>query len=165
VTGPEPDGAIDRAVEDELRRLSTAYAFAADAGDGARFAALFVEDGELVVPNFPTDLRPVVTRAGHEALARIPEALGRYDRTFHVVGGAELSVQGDEASGVVQCLAHHLIRGDDRSAGDGRAGTDVVWFIRYRDRYRDTGSGWRFVRRVLHLEWVEERPVSVLGAP
>ena len=129
-----------------------------------RFAALFVPDGELVVPDVPADLRPVITRAGHEALRRIPEALGRYERTFHVVGGSEFSVQGDEASGVVQCIAHHVMGADDRSAPDGRAGIDVVWFIRYRDRYQDAGSGWRFVRRVLHLEWVEERPVSVLGA-
>jgi hypothetical protein len=163
VSGVGPDQSTGRGHEVELRALSTAYAFAADAGDGARLAALFVPDGELVVPNFPTDLRPVVTRAGHEALGRIPEALRRYDRTFHLVGGAEFSVDGDEASGVVQCIAHHVIRGDDPPAGGGRAGTDVVWFIRYRDQYRATGSGWRFVRRVLHLEWVEERPVSVVG--
>jgi hypothetical protein len=98
-------------------------------------------------------------------LGRIPEALQRYDRTFHLVGEAEFSVEGDGASGVVQCVAHHVLRTDQPSTGDDRVATDVVWFIRYRDRYRATGSGWRFARRVLHLEWVEERPVSVLGGP
>jgi len=162
VTTMGAERSVGRSVEDELRSLSTAYAFAADAGDGARFAGLFVPDGELVVPDFPADLRPVVTRAGYEALCRIPEALQRYDRTLHLVGGAEFSVNGDGASGVVQCVAHH-VRSDDPPSDDGRAATDVVWFIRYHDRYRATGSGWRFARRVLHLEWVEERPVTVLG--
>ena len=157
------EGSVDRRVEAELRSLSVAYAFAADAGDGGRFADLFVPEGELVVPNFPTDLRPVVTRAGHEALGQIPEALQRYHRTFHLLGESEYAVHGDEATGLVQCLAHHVLGGDDRSSGDGRAGTDVVWFIRYEDLYRATGSGWRIGRRVLHLQWVEERPVTVVG--
>ena len=39
----------------------------------------------------------------------------------------------------------------------------MVWFIRYRDQYRRTGLGWKFVRRELHLQWVEEHPVRVLG--
>jgi hypothetical protein len=155
VTTKRTEGSFDRSVEAELRSLSVAYAFAADAGDGVRFAGLFVPEGELVVPNFPTDLRPVVTRAGHEALGQIPEALRRYHRTFHLLGEAEFSgpsddetgvVAGHEATGVVQCVAHHLLRSDDPSGGDGRVGTDVVWFIRYQDHYRATGSGWRFAR-------------------
>jgi hypothetical protein len=41
----------------------------------------------------------------------------------------------------------------------------MVWFIRYRDQYRRSGAGWRFVRRELHLQWVEEHPVTALGVP
>jgi hypothetical protein len=39
----------------------------------------------------------------------------------------------------------------------------MVWFIRYRDDYRRTDTGWRFVRRELHLQWVEDRPVGMVG--
>ena len=48
---------------------------------------------------------------------------------------------------------------------EGRAegGTDTVWFIRYHDTYRSTDSGWRFARRELHLQWVEERPIAAPG--
>ncbi len=168
----EDRGPDRRGDEDELRALSTAYAEAVDARDGAALAALFVADGSLVVPDYPDDLRPVITRQGHQALQRIPEGLRRYHRTFHLVGGASFDVDGDRAGGEVQCVAHHVstVGGPGPldgagPAGPARAGTDTVWFIRYRDRYRRSGPTWRFVRRQLHLQWVEEHPVALLGAP
>jgi len=152
-----------------LLALSVAYAAAADARDGDGLASLFVDDGALVVPKFPSDLRPVVTRSGHDALRQVAELLRRYQRTFHVVSNARFEVVGDEASGEVQCVAHHVTGGDQPDAagtdGSGPAGTDTVWYIRYRDRYRRSGPDWRFVRRELHLQWVEEHPVTMVGAP
>jgi hypothetical protein len=159
-------GSDRRRDEDELRALSTAYADAADARDGAAMAALFVADGSLVVPDYPNDLRPVVTRQGHEALERIPEVLRRYHRTFHLVGGTRYEVDGDRATGEVQCVAHHVTAADGSDSTEpARAGTDSVWFIRYHDQYRRSGPTWKFVRRELHLQWVEEHPVALLGAP
>ncbi len=149
--------------DEALRELSLAYAAAADARDGPALVALFVGDGELVVPKYPVDLRPVVTRSGPEALREVATMLGRYDRTFHLVAGTHFVVAGEHASGEVQCVAHHLTAAD--GADGGPAGTDMVWFIRYRDRYRHTASGWRIARRELHLQWVEEHPVSALGPP
>ncbi|HEY5096532.1 MAG TPA: nuclear transport factor 2 family protein [Acidimicrobiales bacterium] len=157
--------------EDEasLRSLSTAYAAAADARDGEGLASLFVDDGALVVPSLPSDLRPVVARRGHDALVQVAEMLRRFDRTFHLVTNHRFAVEGDAASGEVQCVAHHVSLTGDRPGGDsasaGPAGTDTVWFIRYRDRYRRSAAGWRFERRELHLQWVEEHPVALLGAP
>jgi hypothetical protein len=162
---------------DALQELSLAYAAAADARDGEALAALFVEGGALVVPRYPVDLRPVVTRSGPDALAQVAEMLGRYDRTFHLVADGRFAVEGDHAKGEVPCVAHHVMAAEGAEGGTagsgppapagppGRAGTDMVWFIRYRDQYRRTASGWRFVRRELHLQWVEEHPVSVLGVP
>ena len=163
--------------EDALRGLSLAYAAAADARDGEALVALFVEDGVLVVPKYPVDLRPVVTRSGPDALRQVAEMLGHYDRTFHIVADGRFVVEGGHASGEVQCVAHHVTAADGVEGGTGasvpsapagppgRAGTDMVWFIRYRDRYRRTASGWKFVRRELHLQWVEEHPVSAVGVP
>jgi hypothetical protein len=174
-----PDADPDRRPgrdEGALRELSLAYAAAADARDGEGLAALFVEDGALVVPRYPVDLRPVVTRSGSHALGQVAAMLGRYDRTFHVVADARFEVEGDLASGEVQCVAHHVTASAGAAQGPGPegavptppadpSGTDMVWFIRYRDRYRRTASGWRFVRRELHLQWVEEHPVSMLAGP
>jgi ketosteroid isomerase-like protein len=176
---PEPGWA-----EDELRSLSLEYAAAVDNRDGERLARLFVPDGELVVPNFPDELGPVVTRSGHRALRRVPEGLRRYDRTFHQLSNQQYAIDGGQATGQVQCVAHHISAApapaapddgapDDGDAaaesgasghgGNGTGGTDVVWFLRYHDDYRLTDEGWRIVRRELHLQWVEEHPVTVLG--
>jgi hypothetical protein len=147
---------------EELRALSTEYATAADERDGERFAGLFVEGGELVVPNLPDDPRPVLIRSGHQALRRVPEMLRRYDRTFHLVSNHRYHLEDETASGEVQCVAHHVTAGDRPADGEG---TDTLWFIRYRDDYRRTGSGWRFVRRELHLQWIEEHRVTIFPVP
>jgi hypothetical protein len=161
------DGEVQRSDqwldEEALRQLSTGYAAAVDARDGDRFAELFVADGELVVPDFPDDLRPVITRAGHDVLRKVPQGLRRYARTFHQVSNIQLAVDGDRAAGEVQCVAHHVSAIDGDRAGEPLAGTDVVWFIRYADRYRRTASGWKFERRALHLQWVEHHPVALLA--
>ena len=180
-----PDGAPGRpAREDEeaLRDLSLAYAAAADARDGEALVALFADGGVLMVPRYPVDLRPQVACAAPDGIRQVAEMLRRYDRTFHLVSDARYVVEGERASGEVQCVAHHVTAaagaadaaepGGAAGAGEpvgagpaGPAGTDMVWFIVYRDQYRRSGTAWRLARRELHLLWVEEHPVSLLGAP
>jgi hypothetical protein len=149
----------------ELLDLSVAYAAAADARDGERLALLFVADGELVVPRYPDDLSPVVTRAGQDALRSIPDALRRYERTFHVVSNPHFEVTGDRARGQVMCIAHHIVPAEESVSGGPAGPTDLVWHIRYIDDYRHEDGAWRFTRRELHLQWVETRPVAALGQP
>ena len=107
----------DQRLDDELalRLLSTSYAAAVDLRDGDRFASLFVEHGELVVPNYPEDFRPSITRAGHDELRRIPEALRHYRRTFHQMSNHEFVIEADTASGSVRCPSRD--GGRDRFAG------------------------------------------------
>ena len=151
--------------EVELRGLSTSYASAVDFRDGDRFAALFIEGGELVVPDYPTDFRPVITRTGHEELCRIPGRLAHYRCTFHLVSNHEFAIDGDTANGNVKCVAHHLTAADpqpDPGAGasaEPSDGSDFIWYIRYGDDYRRVDGHWKFARRSIHLQWVEERPV------
>jgi len=166
-TGPDRLRLAPGADEQALRHLTIAYATAVDELDGDELAELFVPDGELVVPNFPEDLRPVVTRTGHDAIRKVPEGLRRYARTFHQVSDHRFAIAGGAATGAVRCVAHHLLAEDPTAAatGGGGPGTDVVWFIRYADEYRLTGSGWKFLRRVLHLLWVEEHSVTVRALP
>ncbi|HEV3266762.1 MAG TPA: nuclear transport factor 2 family protein [Acidimicrobiales bacterium] len=146
----------------ELRGLSTSYASAVDFRDGDRFAALFVEDGELVVPDYPTDFRPVITRSGHAELCAIPDRLAHYRCTFHLVSNHEYAIDGDTANGNVKCVAHHLTAADPDAAEDAAEssdGSDFIWYIRYSDDYRRVEGHWKFARRSIHLQWVEERPV------
>jgi hypothetical protein len=169
----------DRELRDELalRALSTSYAAAADFRDGDRFAALFVEDGELVVPDYPVDFRPVLTRSGQERLRLIPDVLRQYPCTFHQVTNHEFAIDGDSAHGNVQCVAHHLtaihpsappdpiVGSDADEAPATPEGSDFIWYIRYRDDYQRVEGGWKFRRRSIHLQWVEERPVLKMGLP
>jgi SnoaL-like domain len=155
---------------DALRVLSAEYAAAVDGRDGEAFAALFTPSGELVVPDVPDDLNPVVSRAGRESLRQVPEELRRFARTFHQVSDHRFVFKGERATGEVRCVAHHVAvasrghrtRGRSRGKAGDSVGTDTVWFIRYVDDYVRAPGGWRFERRVLHLEWIEEHPVTVL---
>ncbi len=148
----------ERSSVEELRSLSTDYGAAVDDRDGERFAQLFVADGELVVPKYPEDLRPVITRSGHDSLRRVPDGLRRYDRTFHQMSNHRYALGGALATGTVLCVAHHASFPGGTASVDG--GVDLVWFIRYSDAYRHTDSGWKFVRRELHLQWVEEHAIA-----
>jgi hypothetical protein len=144
----------------ELRGLSTSYAAAVDFRDGDRFAALFVEGGELVVPDYPAEFRPVITRTGHEQLCLIPKALEHYRCTFHQTSNHEFDIDGDTANGNVRGVAHHLTANPVASPPEAPSdGSDFIWYIRYRDDYRRVDSHWKFARRSVHLLWVEERPV------
>jgi hypothetical protein len=143
-----------------LLDLSIRYATAADSRDGDAFAELFEPEGELMVPAYPDELRPVVRRSGQAALRRIPKALEGYVATFHQISNPSFRIEGDDAEGTVQCVAHHL---SGEPGGEGAI--DFVWFIRYEDSYRRRDGLWRFGRRVLHLQWVEQHRVDRVGLP
>ena len=156
----------ERSAVEEMKALSTEYGAAADDRDGERFAGLFVVDGDLVVPDYPADLRPVITRSGHDSLRQVPDRLRIYARTFHQVSNHRYVLDGATATGTVLCVAHHASVADGPDGGtdgDGGGGTDTVWFIRYHDNYRLTDAGWRFARRELHLQWVEVRAIAPPG--
>ena len=148
--------------ERELAALCISYALAVDGRNGDRLAGLFVEDGELVIPKVPVDLSPVLVRKGTETLRTIPDGLRRFTKTFHEVLNREFTIEGGTATGTVYCVAHHVTAADGET-NEATGGTDAVWYIRYLDSYRRTAAGWRIVRRELHLEWVEERPVALIS--
>jgi hypothetical protein len=148
-----------------LRALSLGYAVAVDGLDGAAFASLFTGDGELWVPDVARSPDPTVCRSGADALSRIPSGLARYHVTHHRVGPATYLVDRDSATGEVDGVAHHLTASDPDPGAvpGGGPGTDAIWYLRYRDRYRRSPDGWRIARRELHLRWTEERPVDHVG--
>jgi hypothetical protein len=143
-----------RSVEDELFALSVGYAAAVDRRDAAAFVAQFTEGASLRVcaPGEPE--RVVGTYTGADELALVPVRLGRYHRTFHLLGQADLRVDGDAATGEVHCVAHHLDQGAD-------GWTDRVMFIRYADTYAlTTEHGWRIAERTVQVDWTETRPAD-----
>ena len=118
--------------------LSATYAAAADDRDGARYASVFAEDGELVMMLDGPDRPPSGIRRGREELAGVADLLGRFSATHHQLGQARYWLDGEgRGGGEVYCTATHLMQG----------GT-LTMFIRYRDRYvRDAAGEWLIARR------------------
>jgi ketosteroid isomerase-like protein len=138
----------------EITELGARYALAVDERRLNDVAALFTEDGVLVMPQPPHILDPVLAREGRTAVRAAMDAVSRLPQTFHVLAGTVLEAAGpDAATGTVACTAHHL------SESDGEVG-DRVWHVRYSDTYRRTGDGWRIARRELAIAFIEQRPVG-----
>lgn len=133
-------------MSDDLRQPSIRYALGADRRDVDLFLSAFADGTVLRVFDPATADTPASTRDTPERLANVIERLGTYDATFHLLGQSAY----DGETGEVYCVAHHLKRSD---------GTDFVMYIRYRDRYTRTGSGWRIAARDVLVDWTETRRV------
>jgi hypothetical protein len=148
----------DSAIRFELRTLAEQYARGVDRRDDVDgFVALFLPDAVITIhdPSESTEPREI---RGAERLARIPEAIQRYPKTFHLLGQSTYAIGDGEATGEVYCIAHHLTP----DPADPRAGgTDHVMFIRYEDTYRPNVDGaWKFAHRRLRVDWTETRAVN-----
>lgn len=143
---PEPTPAIDADVRAALSDLVGRYASAVDRREFERLRAVFTADAVLDTGRG--------MRAGIDEIVATMERLRRYEATFHLLGQQSLEpASGGAIDGETYCDAHHLLADDA-----GR--TDTVMKIRYADRFVDTDSGWRIIRRVLHIDWTETRPLT-----
>ena len=125
----------------ELAQLVHRYAAAVD--DGAGVGDLFTADGVLVVPDPPEVLDPVVEHVGRDAIQAATTGL---PRTFHAVVGTVF----DADRGRIACVAHHVVKPD----------LDLVWHVRYADRYARVDGQWLIARRELTIDLVETRPLK-----
>jgi uncharacterized protein (TIGR02246 family) len=133
----------------ELRELALRYARACDTHDGAEFAAIFTEDGEIVSPKH--------TMTGRDQIvAIVPSALkSMYLRTMHMVHNDLVWVEGDTARGETYCTAHHLTKTSDTQA------SDYIMSIVYDNRFRKVDGRWYFSHRKLNLKWSKTDIVDI----
>src|SRR4051794_21277690 len=111
----------DSATRSELRSLAERYALGVDRRDDVDgFVALFLPDAVISIhdPSESTEPRQI---KGAARLARIPESIKRYAKTFHMLGQSVYDIGEREATGEVYCIAHHL-------TADQHGGTDYVMF-------------------------------------
>jgi ketosteroid isomerase-like protein len=144
----------ESAIRHELRSLAEGYARGVDRHDDVDgFVALFHPDAVISIHDPAESTEPREIR-GAERLAKIPETIQRYAKTFHMLGQSTYSIGDGEATGEVYCIAHHLTPGQ-------HGGTDYVMFIRYEDTYRPGVDGaWKFAHRRLRVDWTETRAVN-----
>jgi SnoaL-like domain len=130
-------------MEAQLRALAVRYALAADDCNPDAFADVFCPDGMLTVLRGEQQQ----TLSGRKALRAVPERLGRFERTFHLLGQSHYEIDGETATGTVYCTANHLLDG-----------VNEVMHIRYRDSYAVCDDGrWRIQSRRVVVEWTEHR--------
>jgi hypothetical protein len=136
-----------------LRGLVEGYARGADRREPDNVAALFTEDGRLII--YFEDKHPGVDQPrelqGRTAIAGAMKGLERYTVTTHFLGQQTVTFDDhDHASGETYCLAHHPFERDGRRL-------NRIMSIRYLDRYLRTAEGWRIVERTLITDWAEHR--------
>ena len=139
-----------------LRELAERYALGVDQRRAADVAALFAVDGVLVVPHTPTGNPAPIERVGRERIERAMGSIARYERTLHAIVGhvVDAGDEADGATGVVSCIAHHVLRGEDGTL------SALVWAMHYADTYVREDGAWRFGRRVLDVDFIETRWVD-----
>jgi hypothetical protein len=145
-------------VADRLAWAELVHRYAA-AVDDRRFddaVELFAGQAELVVPDPPRSLDPVIPRLGHQAIRDGLATVLAVERTEHAIVGEVYTASGpDRARGRITCVAHHWSRNQDGIS-------DLVWHLRYDDEYVRTGQKWLFSRRALTINAIENRPVRRL---
>ncbi|MDX3613222.1 nuclear transport factor 2 family protein [Streptomyces europaeiscabiei] len=134
----------------DLRRLVDTYASALDRRSTELFASLFDEDGELVLNRPSGTGRPPRVFDGRDGWASALSVLESCVVTTHFVGNHTVRLAGDSATGETYCLAHEIRPAEAVHRLRVRS-------IRYQDSYRRTAGRWRFARRILTVDWTEDR--------
>lgn len=135
-----------------IRELVDAYASCADRRDAAGQMGLFTPDTHFVVYMDAKAATPSQELHGREALAPVFENLNSYRVTTHFNGQSTVQLDGNRATGVSYCLAHHV------TAKDGEDSL-MIASIRYLDMFVKQGSRWYFAERRLMVDWIETRPL------
>jgi 3-phenylpropionate/cinnamic acid dioxygenase small subunit len=140
-----------------LSDLVHRYAAGVDDRQFDTVTQLFTETAELAVPDPPATLDPVHRHRGHSAIGAAIAAVAATLRTEHAIVGEVYDVgpRADSACGRVTCIAHHWIQRGDQVR-------DLIWHLRYDDEYLRTEAGWRICSRMLTINAIENRVVSIL---
>ena len=136
-----------------IRELVDAYAYCADRRNAAGQMALFTEDTDFLVFMDSSSPTPTQHLRGRAALAPVFADLNQYQATMHFNGQVTTMLDGERASGVAYCLAHHV-------KVDGSTHTLMIAAIRYLDSFVKQGGTWFFSQRKLMVQWIETRVIS-----
>jgi hypothetical protein len=136
-----------------IRELVDAYAYCADRRDAAGQMAPFTGDTDFQVYMDSRDPAPTQHLRGRAALAPVFDELNTYQATMHFNGQSTTLLDGDRASGVAYCLAHHVkVESSERSL--------MIAAIRYLDTYVKQDHIWYFSQRKLVVDWTETRALN-----
>jgi hypothetical protein len=152
---PVGSDGFDSAMADRvaIRTLVDAYADCADRREAEEQMALFTEDTRFVVCMDSRSAQPTQEIYGREGLRPVFDELNQYEVTTHFNGQSTIELQGDSATGITYCLAHHVKQTD----GTKRL---MIASIRYLDTFVKRDDVWLFAERRLMVDWIETRPLT-----
>ena len=146
-----PNVAADRLA---IRELVEAYAHCADRRDAKAQMALFTADTHFVVYMNAKDPNPSQELRSREQLAPVFADLNKYAATMHFLGQTTiLTLTSDRGTGETYCMPHHLtIEGGKRQL--------MIAALRYYDTFVKVDGEWLFAKRLLYVDWIEERVLA-----
>ncbi|AJW62092.1 nuclear transport factor 2 family protein [Elizabethkingia sp. HX WHF] len=133
-----------------IRALVDNYAFCADTRDAQGQSTLFTEDTNFEVYYDPKSGIPSQVVSSRANLLPVFNNLNTYNATMHFNGQSSVILNGDTATGIAYCMAHHLTIED---------GTQKIMIaaIRYHDKFVKQNGQWFFSERKLLVDWIENR--------
>lgn len=132
-----------------LQHLAWTYCHAVDRRDFALLRSLYHDDAF-------DDHGPMFRGGADEFVAWLPSILATWGATSHVIDNMLFLIEGDHAEGELTATAYHRTK-------DG--GRELIIHGRYIDQYKKRQGAWRYFRRSLVLDWVEDRPVQKAHEP
>ncbi|MGG5210100.1 nuclear transport factor 2 family protein [Chryseobacterium sp. MIQD13] len=139
-------------MEDRLaiRELIDSYAYCADTRDAQGQMELFTEDTLFEVFYDPKSETPSQVVNSRADLFPVFDNLNTYKATMHFNGQNTVKLNGETATGIAYCMAHHL------TIEDGKQKL-MVAAIRYQDKFVKQDDKWLFAGRKLLVDWIENR--------
>ena len=131
-----------------IRDLIDRYAICADTRDAQGQMAIFTEDTNFEVYYDPKSDTPSEVYSGRQSLFPVFDNLNTFLATMHFNGQSTLRLEGDKATGVTYCRAHHL------NVKDGMQKIMIAG-IRYYDTMVKRDGVWLFSERKLKVAWIE----------
>lgn len=138
--------ALDRLA---LQKLAWTYCHAIDRQDLALVRSLYHDDAV-------DDHGAMFCGSPDEYVAWLPAMLANWQLTSHTITTMQFLIAGDAAEGELATTAYH------RTA-DGQR--EIIAHGRYLDQYRKADGVWKFQRRSLVLDWLEDRTVQPGDGP
>lgn len=133
-----------------IRELVDQYAYCADTRDAQGQMAIFTEDTRFEVFYDPKSETPSQVITNRADLFPVFDNLNTYQSTMHFNGQSTVKIDGNYASGITYCMAHHLTT----EKGIQKL---MVAAIRYHDQFIKQGGKWLFAERKLLVDWIENR--------
>jgi hypothetical protein len=133
-----------------IRELIDQYAFCADTRDAEGQMALFTDYTTFIVFMDAKAAEPTQVIGKRADLFPVFDNLNTYRATMHFNGQSKVQLNGDTATGITYCIAHH----QTIKVGVQKL---MIAYIRYEDNFVKQNDKWLFAERKLLVDWIENR--------